>query len=246
METFQVLALIFSVFLMLCIIPCIIVDILFVGWAVFLSWISTLLNLVCSIGIIVGACQNYTSASYNKLKKLLFVSGSLALLVIVIFFIYGYFNWPKILTIVFTIPLIFFLNKLEEKAPSIIPINNPAIPQPIYAQPASTPMVSQPYVQPATTTIVSQTYIQPVNPPMQAQNVYQPPPNYTPIINPPMQVQNVYQPPNNYNQQVNSPMVVQNEYQSNLSYDKPAGTPIEVKNEDDSNDNQPPNRYPSM
>ena len=114
METFQVLALIFSVFLMLCIIPCIIVDILFVGWAVFLSWISTLLNLVCSIGIIVGACQNYTSASYNKLKKLLFVSGSLALLVIVIFFICGYFNWPKILTIVFTIPLIFFLNKRKK------------------------------------------------------------------------------------------------------------------------------------
>ena len=144
MDTIELLALIFAILLALTTIPNIVIDINYIGWAIYLSWVATIENLVASIFIMIGACKPLSYTNYNTCKYLLIFGDVIAFFVMIIFIaVLNALHWAKILNMVIITPLIVFVNIIQKKIAQNQPMLNPMVVQPGYAQPAAAPLVGQ-------------------------------------------------------------------------------------------------------
>ena len=125
MSTNQVVILILSVFLIIAVILNIIVDIYFIGWAIYLSWICTLIMFSFSIILFIGLCKRIPQKTYNSLKYTLIAIDILSLLIMIIFIANGLLNWAKIVSILVITPLIIFIHLYTKELSNISDMNSP-------------------------------------------------------------------------------------------------------------------------
>lgn len=124
-------------------------DLDYVGWAVYFSWLSSIFSLMSACILFIGLFRPVPIKSYRFVLGILIFSDIISLIVMIIFFVYGYFNWPKLLAIIFITPLIIFVHLLIKEislsgsqmtvplnAPVAAPMNAPV------AAPMNTPMTA--------------------------------------------------------------------------------------------------------
>ena len=160
MNSWQIAILVLSIVLLVGQILNIIVDISFTGWAIFISWFCTGLNIGTSITLLVAAVRNNGYLYYRNSLIFLYISDILSLVVFIIFIIHGLLNWAKIVNIIiltaFIVVVHLHMNQL------FLNYNySPNVPQMQYQQMS----YQQNQYQPGYT------------PNVQPPNYYQPPPN---------------------------------------------------------------------
>ena len=115
-------------------------DLDYVGWAVYFSWLSSIFSLMSACILFIGLFRPVPIKSYRFVLGILIFSDMISLIVMIIFFVYGYFNWPKLLAIIFITPLIIFVHLLimtvPLNAPVAAPMNAPV------ATPMNAPMTA--------------------------------------------------------------------------------------------------------
>ena len=83
MDAFEILALIFAILVCLATIPNILVILGFYGWVIYLAWIATIVDIVSSIIIMVGACTPLSAGSYKVCMSFLIFGDVVALINII-------------------------------------------------------------------------------------------------------------------------------------------------------------------
>ena len=105
-------------------------DLDYVGWAVYFSWLSSIFSLMSACILFIGLFRPVPIKSYRFVLGILIFSDMISLIVMIIFFVYGYFNWPKLLAIIFITPLIIFVHLLIKEislsgSQMTVPLNAP-------------------------------------------------------------------------------------------------------------------------
>ena len=78
------------------------VDVNFYGWVIYLSWVSSILNLMISIWILIIVIRKLSKQYYIIPFRLLCSSDFFSVFVFVMFMIYSLVNYAKIISIVIT------------------------------------------------------------------------------------------------------------------------------------------------
>ena len=168
MDNIELFALILAILLALAQILNILVDINFIGWVIYISWIGTIDNIAVSIVIMIGACSRFPASRYNNCKWLLVTGDIISFFVLIMFIvILGLFTYPKLINLILITPLIVLVDKIQKKLmlDGNMQVVNPMVVQPNNVQQVGTPMVAQNVYQP--------TYPNPQ--PGYDPNLYQPP-----------------------------------------------------------------------
>ena len=166
MSSKQIPIIILSILLIISCILNIIVDLAFIGWAIYWSWVCTIANLIIAIIFLVGICKQFQSKTYNRLLGELIFTDISRLFIFIIFLIYGWINWAKIIDILILTPLLIFAHSYQkelavnerplivapvEQAPTTAPYQVP-IPVVTYQPPQTAPYQTPetaPYQNPA-------------------------------------------------------------------------------------------------
>ena len=125
MSTNQIVILILSIFLIIAVILNILVDISFIGWAIYLSWICTVVLLSISIVLFIGLCKRFPPKTYNSLKYTLISIDFASLIIFIIFLANGLLNWAKIISILVITPLIIFIHLYSKELSNTSDMNTP-------------------------------------------------------------------------------------------------------------------------
>ena len=204
MNNWQIAILVFSIILLLVTVVNIVFDFFFVGWVLIISWVNNILCLTTGIMSICALCRHLGIKFYKTCLIFLYICDFLSLLLFILFFISGYFNFTKILYIAtltpFEIILQMFVNRFSVL--NLPLVNTPQQPyQPGIYQQGYDPNINQVNYQPGYIPTVKPNY-QP--PQYQNGNISNAPPSYE------QQVQ--YKPGNeptvnqiNYQEQGNQP-----------------------------------------
>ena len=131
MERKKLIALILSILLIIGTVLNIIVDLGFIGWAIYWSWICTCLNIFISIVIIISVFKDLSLKWYNIMKFILTFSDVSSLFILFIFIANGYFNYAKIILIFILSPLLLVVHFIMKEM-----LPNSDIATPIANQPA--------------------------------------------------------------------------------------------------------------
>ena len=131
MERKKLIALILSILLIIGTVLNIIVDLGFIGWAIYWSWICTCLNIFISILIIISVFKDLSLKWYNIMKFILTFSDVSSLFILFIFIANGYFNYAKIILIFILSPLLLVVHFIMKEM-----LPNSDIATPIANQPA--------------------------------------------------------------------------------------------------------------
>ena len=169
MNSWQIALLVFSIALLVVAGVNMYFDTLFYGWAIYISWTYNCLCLVPSILVIIALARNLGLKLYKTSLVLLYICDTLALVVFILFFISGFFNYIKILSIStltsFAVVLQLFVNRF-----SVLNSYPPNVPQQEYQQ----VIYQQPQYQPGYMPNVQPSNYQPGYIPTASPN-YQPP-----------------------------------------------------------------------
>ena len=139
----QKIILILSIILFIICILSMVYDIDYVGWAIFWSWLCSVFGLTSACILFIGLFRPVHIKSYRFVEGYLIFDDISSLIIMIIFFVYGYFNWPKLLAIIFITPLIIFVHLLIKEmslsgSQMTVPLNAP-VAAPMNA-PVATPM----------------------------------------------------------------------------------------------------------